>query len=92
LALSKESAAVKGYQSPVAGEADVLIVPDMVAGNLLIKGMGFFGDIQTADVVLGLEVPLVFGSRGGPAEAKFRSIALASLVAGGWQSEDGGSK
>jgi phosphate butyryltransferase len=80
LAISKESAAVKKYTSPVAGEADVLIVPDIVSGNLLIKGMGFFGDIQTADVVVGLEVPLVFGSRGGPAEGKFRSIALATLV------------
>jgi phosphate butyryltransferase len=82
LAIDKQAAAIKNYQSPVAGDADALIVPDIVSGNLLIKGMGFFGDIITADVVLGLEVPLVFGSRGGPAEGKLRSIALAALVSG----------
>jgi phosphate butyryltransferase len=82
LAISKESAAIKKYSSPVAGDADALIVPDIVSGNLLIKGMGYFGDIQTADLVIGLEVPLIFGSRGGPAEGKLRSIALATLVSG----------
>jgi phosphate butyryltransferase len=82
LAISKESAAIKKYQSPVAGDADALIVPDITSGNLLIKGMGYFGDIQTADLVIGLEVPLIFGSRGGPAEGKIRSIALATLVSG----------
>jgi phosphate butyryltransferase len=82
LAISKESAAVKRYESPVAGDADALIVPDIVSGNLLIKGIGYFGDIQTADLVIGLEVPVIFGSRGGPAEGKTRSIALAALVSG----------
>jgi phosphate butyryltransferase len=82
LAMSKEAAAVKNYASPVAGDADALIVPDIVSGNLLIKGMGLFGDIITADLVLGLEVPIVFGSRGGPAKGKLRSIALATLVSG----------
>ncbi|MDR2673251.1 MAG: hypothetical protein LBC35_08300 [Coriobacteriales bacterium] len=80
LAIDKDAAAIKKYSSPVAGDADVLIVPDMVAGNLLIKGMGFFGQMQTADLVIGLEVPVVFGSRGGPVEGKLRSIALAVLV------------
>ena len=80
LAIDKEAAAIKNYTSPVAGDADVLIVPDMVSGNLLIKGMGFFGQMQTADLIVGLEVPVVFGSRGGPVEGKLRSIALAVLV------------
>ena len=80
LAIDKEAAAIKNYTSLVAGDADVLIVPDMVAGNLLIKGMGFFGQMQTADLIVGLEVPVVFGSRGGPVEGKLRSIALAVLV------------
>jgi phosphotransacetylase len=80
LAIDQEAAAIKNYSSPVAGDADVLIVPDMVAGNLLIKGMGFFGQMQTADLIVGLEVPVVFGSRGGPVEGKLRSIALAVLV------------
>ncbi len=80
LAIDKEAAVVKGYSSPVAGEADVLIVPDMVSGNLLIKGIGFFGQMMSADLIIGLEVPVVFGSRGGPVEGKLRSIALAVLV------------
>jgi phosphate butyryltransferase len=80
LAMDKDAAAIKHYTSPVAGNADILIVPNMVAGNLLIKGMGFFGQMYNADLVIGLEVPLVFGSRGGPVEGKLRSIALAALV------------
>lgn len=80
LAMDKNAAVIKNYESPVAGDADVLIVPDMVSGNLLIKGMGFFGAMQNADLVVGLEVPVVFGSRGGPVEGKLRSIALAALV------------
>ncbi|MDR3315941.1 MAG: hypothetical protein LBS98_05650 [Coriobacteriales bacterium] len=80
LAIDKQASAIKQYDSPVAGDADVLIVPDVVSGNLLIKGVGFFGEMQNADLVVGLKVPLVFGSRGGPAEGKLRSIALAVLV------------
>jgi phosphotransacetylase len=80
LAIDKAAAPIKGYESPVAGDADILIVPDMVAGNLLIKGMGFFGQLMTADLIVGLQVPVVFGSRGGPIEGKLRSIALAVTV------------
>lgn len=80
LAMEKGAAAIKNYESPVAGDADILIVPDMVSGNLLIKGMGFFGQMLSADLIVGLEVPIVFGSRGGPIEGKLRSIALAALV------------
>jgi phosphate butyryltransferase len=80
LAIDKQAAAIKQYESAVAGDADILIVPDIVSGNLLIKGIGFFGQMQNADLVVGLEVPLVFGSRGGPVEGKLRSIALAVLV------------
>ncbi|MDR1589798.1 MAG: phosphate butyryltransferase [Oscillospiraceae bacterium] len=80
LAVKKETAAVKRYDSPVAGDADILMVPNILAGNLLIKGMGIFGDISTADAVLGFDVPVVFGSRGGPVEAKCLSIALCALI------------
>ena len=81
LALQKESAAIKGYTSPVAGDADVLVFPDIVVGNIAGKGMGLFGDAQSMDVVLGLEVPLVFGSRGGPAKGKYNSMCLAARLA-----------
>lgn len=80
LAVKKEAAVVKGYTSPVAGDADILFVPNILAGNLLIKGIGIFGEMATADIVTGCEVPIVFGSRGGPIDAKYRSIALCALV------------
>lgn len=82
LAVSKEAAVVKKYESPVAGDADILMVPDIVSGNLLVKGIGLFGDMKTADTVLGCQVPIVFGSRGGPIDSKYRSIALSSLISG----------
>ena len=78
LAVLRESAKTKGYESPVAGEADMLLVPDIVSGNLLVKALGIFGGAKSADVVLGCKVPIVFGSRGGPIAAKYNSIALAA--------------
>lgn len=81
LALQEESAKIKGYESPVAGDADVLIFPDIVVGNIAGKGMGLFGDAQSMDVILGLEVPVVFGSRGGPAKGKYNSMCLAARLA-----------
>lgn len=82
LALQAESAKIKGYESPVAGDADILVFPDIVVGNIAGKGMGFFGDAQSMDVILGLEVPVVFGSRGGPARGKYNSMCLAARLAG----------
>ena len=81
LALDPESAKIKGYDSPVAGDADVLIFPDIVVGNIAGKGMGFFGDAQSMDVILGLDVPVVFGSRGGPSKGKYNSMCLAARLA-----------
>ena len=52
----------------MAGDADLLVVPDILCGNMLIKGIGYFGDAKDASLVLGLEVPVLFGSRGGPIE------------------------
>ncbi|MCR5845924.1 MAG: phosphate butyryltransferase Ptb [bacterium] len=82
LALMAESAKTKGYSSPVAGDADLLMVPDIVSGNLLVKGIGIFGGPKSMDAVLGCVVPIVFGSRGGPIEAKYNSIVLAAITAG----------
>ena len=81
LALQEESAKIKGYESLVAGDADVLIFPDIVVGNIAGKGMGMFGDAESMDVILGLEVPVVFGSRGGPARGKYNSMCLAARLA-----------
>ena len=80
LALQEESAKIKGYSSPVAGDADMLLFPDIVCGNIAGKGMGFFGDAKSMDVVLGLEVPVVFGSRGGPISGKYNSMCLAARL------------
>lgn len=80
LALIPEAAEIKKYDSPVAGDADILLFPDIVTGNIAGKGMGYFGDAQSMDVVLGLEVPVVFGSRGGPARGKYNSMCLAARL------------
>lgn len=81
LAIFPGAAAIKKYESPVAGDADILLFPDILAGNIAVKAMGFFGEPDNADIVLGCEVPIVFGSRGGPIEGKYMSIALSALVA-----------
>ena len=83
LALIPEMAAAKHYESPVAGDADILIMPDIVAGNIAVKAMGFFGEPAFADAIVGCAVPIVFGSRGGPIEGKYLSIALSALIAAG---------
>jgi len=81
LAIFPGAAAIKKYESPVAGDADVLLFPDITSGNIGTKAMGFFGEPKNADIVLGCSVPIVFGSRGGPAEGKYVSIGLSAIVA-----------
>jgi phosphotransacetylase len=81
LATSAESARIKGYESPVAGDADLMIVPDITAGNIMVKCMTGFGEAKTAGTVLGAKVPIVFTSRSAEAADKYYSIALASCIA-----------
>jgi len=83
LALSADSAKIKGYESPVAGDADLLIVPDITAGNLCVKTMTLLADAQTAGCVLGAKVPAILVSRSAEASDKYYSIALAACVAAG---------
>lgn len=80
LALSGESARIKGYESPVAGDADLLVVPDIVSGNLLSKSLLLFGGAQTAAYVCGAKVPIVLTSRSATVQDKYNSIALAALA------------
>jgi len=80
LATSAEAAKIKGYVSPVAGDADLLIVPDIVSGNLLAKCLTGMGGAKTAGVVLGAKVPIILTSRSAPASDKYYSIALAACV------------
>lgn len=80
LATSAESAGVKGYDSPVAGDADLLFPPDIVSANILAKCMtGLFG-AKTAGLVIGAKAPVVLTSRSAEASDKYYSIALAAYV------------
>jgi phosphate butyryltransferase len=80
-ALSLEAARHKGIASPVAGCADVLLVPDIEAGNVLYKALGLLSTRQLAAVILGASAPVVLTSRADSDETKFNSIALAAAVA-----------
>jgi phosphate butyryltransferase len=80
-AVSVESAEHKGIESPVAGKADVLLVPDIEAGNILYKSMVYFAKAKIGAVVLGAKAPVVLTSRADSAEAKLYSIALAVVQA-----------
>ena len=82
LAISAESARIKGYRSPVAGDADLLIVPDITAGNLLVKCLTVLAGAQTAGCVLGARVPAILVSRSAEASDKYYSIALAACLCG----------
>ncbi|HCM90122.1 MULTISPECIES: phosphate acyltransferase [Vagococcus] len=80
LSLSTEIAKEKEYESPVAGEADVLLVSDIVSGNLLGKSMMTFGNGKMAGLVLGATVPIIITSRGSTAEEKINSLMIACAM------------
>ncbi|KRT35063.1 putative phosphate butyryltransferase [Acetomicrobium hydrogeniformans ATCC BAA-1850] len=82
-ALSEEAARHKGLTSEVAGHADILLVPDIEAGNLLGKVILFMANGAGAGVVLGAKVPVVLTSRGDTARTKALSIALGAVLAKG---------
>ena len=79
-AVSKEAAEHKGIESEVAGEADILLVPDIEAGNILYKSLVFYGEQPSASIVVGAKVPLVITSRADRAETKYNSIALGKVM------------
>jgi phosphate butyryltransferase len=80
-AISPESVAIKGIKSPVAGKAEILIAPDVEAGNMLAKAITYFAKGKMAGVVVGGRCPLVVASRSDPHETKMVSIALGVLLA-----------
>ena len=80
-AVSPEAAAIKGIASPVAGRANVLIVPDLEAGNMLAKSLTFLANADVAGIVLGAQVPIILTSRADSVAARLASCAAASLVA-----------
>jgi phosphate acetyltransferase len=80
-AVSFIAAKTKGIVSPVAGQADILVVPDLEAGNMIAKQLEYFAEAASAGIVLGARVPIVLTSRADPAEARAASCAIALLVA-----------
>lgn len=79
-AISEESALVKGIKSPVAGHADILIAPDIEAGNAMAKAIAYFAKGKMAGIVVGAKTPLVVASRSDPHESKMVSMALGILL------------
>ena len=82
LAMDPASAPIKGYVSPVAGDADLLVVPDIVSGNIAAKMITVIGGGRTGGVVLGAKVPVLLVSRAASADDKYMSIVIAALVGG----------
>ncbi|MEG0392977.1 MAG: phosphate acyltransferase, partial [Anaerovoracaceae bacterium] len=80
LMYSKESAEVKGYESPVTGDTDILLVPTMATGNLLAKALLFAAKAKMAGIIVGAQVPIVLVSRGATAEEKYLSLLMAAAV------------
>lgn len=80
LATDRQAAQVKGYQSPVAGDADILLVPSIAGGNMLGKALYGLAGGKMAGVVLGAQVPITVNSRGASAEEKYDSILLCCAM------------
>jgi phosphate acetyltransferase len=80
-AISRDAAAIKHICSPVAGDADILLVPDMEAGNMLAKELTFLADADAAGIVLGAQVPIILTSRADNLRAHMASCAVAALYA-----------
>lgn len=80
-AVSSDAAKTKGIRSPVAGRADIFVVPDLEAGNMLAKQLEYLADAQMAGIVLGARVPIVLTSRADKTLARLGSCAIALLLA-----------
>ena len=79
-AVSIAAARTKGIVSDVAGQADVLVVPDLESGNMLAKQLIYFAGATAAGIVLGARVPIVLTSRSDPLSARIASATLARLL------------
>lgn len=80
-AISSAAAAAKRIVSPVAGHADILVAPNLEAGNVLYKSLTYFGGADVAGVVVGANVPVMLASRADSVRSRVASAALASIVA-----------
>lgn len=80
-AISPEAARIKGIKSPVAGHAQILVVPDLEAGNMLAKNLTFLSGADAAGIVLGARVPIILTSRADNVRTRMASCAVAMLLA-----------
>jgi hypothetical protein len=80
-AINPEAARVKGIRSPVAGQAQILVVPDLEAGNMLAKNLTFLSNADAAGIVLGARVPIILTSRADNVRTRMASCAVAMLLA-----------
>jgi phosphate acetyltransferase len=80
-AVNLSAAKIKQISSPVAGQADILVVPDLEAGNMLAKSLSFLADADAAGIVLGAQVPIILTSRADSVMTRLASCAVAVLVA-----------
>jgi phosphate butyryltransferase len=79
-AVSLESAQYKGIRSEVAGDTDLLLMPNIEVGNVLYKSLVFFAKAKVASVILGARVPIVLTSRSDSEQAKYDSILLSAAA------------
>ena len=80
-AISKEAAKMKGIVSEVAGDPDILLAPDLEAGNMLAKQLSFLANADSAGLVLGARVPIILTSRADSVRSRIASCAVAVLAA-----------
>ena len=80
-AISKQAAEIKGIRSAVAGDPDILLVPDLEAGNMLAKQLSFLANADSAGLVLGARVPIILTSRADTVRSRIASCAVAVLAA-----------
>jgi len=80
-AISREAASMKGIESEVAGDPDILLVPDLEAGNMLAKQLTFLANADSAGLVLGARVPIILTSRSDSVRSRIASCAVALLAA-----------
>lgn len=79
-AISSESASIKGIESPVAGDVDILLAPDLVSGNILYKDLEYLAGARFAGIVLGATIPIVLTSRSDPEAVRLASLSLARVA------------
>jgi phosphate acetyltransferase len=90
-AISLEAARTKGIDSPVAGLADILLMPDLEAGNMVAKQLQYLAGADSAGIVLGTRVPIVLTSRSDSVRTRLASTAILALVANARRNKIGAS-